>query len=723
MSLDPDGSYRVRDLRLTRGDVSIFFNEGILILARPVGGRRIAAVFTTVDTEGGDGEVLLLSAQPSERASLAAATGGPNLDEHFKLAILFFADDTLDEINTQLAKAPLRPAPEAESKVAEQINSVLQHQSDTVNMAMLQALLDAHEPAEGRFFATVVGSELGIFNVICDPGAAEPVTIGRTEIDKDGQASFRIWTGYRPRRAPLYVPPPPAIQDYHLDATIGPDLKMETTAHFLYRANTRNGRTIPLSLSSRLRVESASVNGAPAEFAQPPVGALSPRFESDAAMLLVTPEALRAGDTYQVQIRYSGSVIRRVSNGSFFVGDRAIWYPRGNPMLTNFDLVFHYPAEFQLVSTGEPVEEEKAAGHVRTTHRRTEIPEQFAGFNLGEYTHLQLDAGGYHINCYADNSASTGMNGIPAQSAEILSYYARRWLPLPIHSLSVTPIPGYFGQGFPGLIYLSNVAYVKEQDRPAELRNAGSNIFFSDLLLPHEIAHQWWGNMVTAADYRSWWIMEAMANDSALQFIVEREGANMGAEILRRFRERLLQTQDGKPVESFGPLDFGQRLLDNNGEFVWHVVVYEKGAWVLQMLRERLGAAQFRAMQQYVLEHYNGHGITNDEFREAAKRFLPAGDPDPTLKKFFETWIYGTGIPKLRLAHAGKSRTKQWTVLVSGVDDEFTADLPLRCKSADGRERRQWIPIVSGENPVTHVAATETCELPATTEFLSQPEK
>jgi hypothetical protein len=716
LSIDPDQAYRVRNLRIRRGDVSIFFNEGTLILARPIAGQRIAAVFTATGTEGGDGEILLLSAQASERASLASFTGGPNLDEHFHIAILLFSDTTLDEIKPQLD--PSRKAPEVAEQVAAQVNPVLQNQGGEIRAAMLASLLDAHPPADGPFFATIIGRQLGPFDLLYYPDSFEPVTIGRVDPSTTAQASFRIWTGYRPRRAPPYVAPAASIRDYRLDVAIGADLGMAAIAKFHYQAGTKDGRVISLNLSPRLRVDSASINGVPAEVVQHPSDTADEggAMDGDATILLVAQEALIAGESYDVAIHYSGSVIRRVSNDSYFVGDRAVWYPRTVPMLTNFDMVFRYPDRFRLVSTGELVEEEKLAGHLRTVHRRTTVPEQFAGFNLGQYALLNLDSGGYHIECYADSSASEGMNGIPNETAGILAYYTRQWVPLPIHSLAVTPIPGYFGQGFPGLIYLSSVSYVREQDRPAKLRDARSNIFFSSMLLPHEIAHQWWGNLVAPANYRSNWLMEAMANDSALQFVKQREGGDTARQILLRFRDDLFAIENAKPVESSGPLDFGGRLLDSAGEYAWHVIVYEKGTWVLHMLRERLGADQFRALQQYVLRQYDGRPMSNDDFREAASRFVPQGQPDASLKKFFETWVYGTGIPKLRLAHAGSDLA----VIVSAVDDEFTADLPLRCKFRDGKEQTRWVPIVSGENPLGRLGAT-SCELPLPTEFLSRP--
>ena len=60
LSIDPAQTYRVRDLELFRGDLKIYFSEGILSFATPLAGRRVAAVFTTAHSEGGDAEVLVL---------------------------------------------------------------------------------------------------------------------------------------------------------------------------------------------------------------------------------------------------------------------------------------------------------------------------------------------------------------------------------------------------------------------------------------------------------------------------------------------------------------------------------------------------------------------------------------------------------------------------------------------------------------------------------------
>src|SRR5258708_18485658 len=84
-SFDRDQCYRVRDLTLVREDIRIYLNDGHLIFSKPVAGKRIASVFTA-DVEGGRGEVILFPPSFAERTSLAAYTGPPDLDEHFRIA-------------------------------------------------------------------------------------------------------------------------------------------------------------------------------------------------------------------------------------------------------------------------------------------------------------------------------------------------------------------------------------------------------------------------------------------------------------------------------------------------------------------------------------------------------------------------------------------------------------------------------------------------------------
>jgi aminopeptidase N len=430
--------------------------------------------------------------------------------------------------------------------------------------------------------------------------------------------------------------------------------------------------------------------------------------------LVVADLPLAANQKHQIEVRYEGSIVHRTGDGGYFVDERNTWYPFIDPMLTTFDLTFRFPENLSLVSTGEPVDEHLSDG-IWTIHRRTPVKESLAGFNLGEYNVASKDRDGYHVKIFSDKDRKAGPTAdLSEETAEILHYYSGRWSALPIHTLAVSPIDGYFGQGFPGLIYLSSVAYLPEEDRPASLRNLRSNTFFSELLLPHEVAHQWWGNIVSPADYRTDWLIEAMAQESALEFLDSTKGAHTRDAILAGFRGDLTTKRKGQPIESAGPVDFGERLLNNCGAAPWGIIVYEKGAWILQMLRERLGNDGFLKLQRRMLQEYRSKPISNDDFRRLAAELTRPGQPDRSLTTFFDTWVMGTGIPRMRLARNAASLN----LTLSGVDQDFIVDVPLQCKRANGTQFVRWVSANSGDNFYDLPPGARTCELPAATDFL-----
>ena len=451
----------------------------------------------------------------SERASLAFFTKSPNLDEHFSTAIFFFTDDTEREILDQISRSDVRTAPDIAGALADQLNPVGRKIAEQIDVLLIESLLDRHKRTNGMFYSVIAGRTLGAFDLTYDPTQSEPVFVGRVSDAPDKH--FELWTNFRSPHEAQYVPPEPSIHDYRIDATISSDLSVSVTAAFKIKTSDEAGRVLALSLSPRLNVSSATIDGTPAEVFQRASNRLT-EFGSTETFLLISSAPFAAGVEHQVQLQYSGSIIRQTPTGEYFVDERSSWYPINGPVLANFDLTFHYPDRLQLVSTGELVGESVEHG-VSIAQRRTVAPAVLAGFNLGVYDTVRKQAGPYSIEIDSPHTPAAALTAdptLPAQTADILAYYTREWIPLRIHSLAVTPIDGYFGQGFPGLIYLSSVAFTKEEKRLAVLRNPRFDAFFSELLLPHEIAHQWWGNIVRQDDYRSAWITEAMANQSAL---------------------------------------------------------------------------------------------------------------------------------------------------------------------------------------------------------------
>ena len=708
ITVDPAQTYHVRDLTLSRGDIKAYLNEGVVSLVTPVAGRRVAAVFTTEGAEAGDAEVIIMPHERSERASLASYTKSPNLDEHFSTAILFFTDNTAQEILDQINRGPVREASDVAARIGERANSVLREIAGQLDISLVEALLDNHPLSDGLFYAVIGGQRLGAFDVSYDPTQAESVYAGRVGPGPDKK--FELWTNFRPRGLAPFVEPEARVHHYQIEANIRSDLTMKVAAMFDVATTSADGRVIPLVLSPHLQVSSAKIDGGPVEVFQHPSQRLS-EFGSAETLLLAAERALTPG-VHKLELNYSGSVIRQTDTGDYFVDDRNSWYPVYGPVSADFDMVFHCPDRLHLVSTGEPVSD-TIEGGIRTVHRRTVAPAALAGFNLGSYAVREEQHKSYSIEIDSPTGSLSQLAADPALGSEtekILDAYTLLWKPLLQHSLAVSPIGGYFGQGFPGLIYLSTVSFLKQENRSAALRGSRLDAFFSELLLPHEIAHQWWGNIVRQADYRSAWITEAMANAAALGYVEKANGAAARNSILDSYRQDLVQQKNGHTEESAGPVDFGDRLMTTHGLETWHVILYEKGSWILQMLRARLGDDNFRQMQLRLLEEFANKPLSNDDFRLVASRFVPPGQPDRTLIEFFETWVYGTGLPGLAIRNSGRTITLE----MSGVDNDFLAEIPLHCKG----DLTYWVRAGAGSNVFELPKAVTACQLPSSRDFL-----
>jgi aminopeptidase N len=286
-----------------------------------------------------------------------------------------------------------------------------------------------------------------------------------------------------------------------------------------------------------------------------------------------------------------------------------------------------------------------------------------------------------------------------------MEFMAAHFGPPALPHLTVSPIPGTFGQGFPGLIYLSTLAYLKAvPGARVSGGNVSSEMFYRDVLQAHETAHQWWGNRVTPATYRDNWLMEALANYSALLYLEKRRGTKSLEIMLETYRDNLLaKSEKGAVVESAGPIVLGTRLETSQEPRAWRAITYGKGSWIMQMLRARMGDQKFLALLAEISKRYDRKDITTEEFRLLASEYLPPKSDDPKLESFFEQWVYGTGLPTLKLSWNVKGKAPNLklmgTVTQSGVEDDFTAAVPVEITVARGKAITQWVR--SASDPVT----------------------
>jgi aminopeptidase N len=287
------------------------------------------------------------------------------------------------------------------------------------------------------------------------------------------------------------------------------------------------------------------------------------------------------------------------------------------------------------------------------------------------------------------------MDQLTKNLLDALDFMTEEFGPSTIRNLAVTPIPGGFGQGFPGLVYLSTLAYLNPARLPAHLHERSEETFYSELLETHEVAHQWWGNLVVPASYHDDWLIESLANYSALLLLERRKGVKALDDVLNDYRTDLLtKTGAGRTLESAGPIIWGYRLESSLAPDGWRAVTYEKGTWIIHMLRRRLGDEKFLALLREVASHH--HSISTEEFRELASQYAPKS-PDSGLKIFFDNWVYGTGVPTVKLSYSWGGAKLSGTLTQRDVDDAFTAYVPVEVQIGS-KSSVYWL--AAGSDPV-----------------------
>ena len=738
LSLDAAQCYRFRDLFLEREDFKFYFSDGRLIFARPVGGRILAALFIA-DSASDEGELILIPPTRRERRSLNRFTSQPVLNEKFRQAMMFFTDDTAAVLRSTLAANEFNKAdPKAGERLADHWSPVLEAMLPNVELRILLDTFSSLDPQSGFFGATVAGGPLGQFDVLVDPRRPEQIHIGQT-VWREKRQYYETWCRFQGRSFREGREPPIStegrLENYRITSRLSTDLDMKAIAAATLATNRSDERIAVLEISEQLRVSKVLLDGRPVEFIQfgQPLSSEA-RRRQNSLVAVVLPAEREPDSSHEIEFHYQGRIVAKTGDSVHYVGDRGSWYPRRFGKFTPFELVFHHPQGLDLVATGRLVERSTHEG-VTTSRFQTTSPILLAGFNLGLYKKASRNVGPYRLEVCANQqtgqphplpgaiavtepslvrrgrrtpsgAAPTSvlaklarpkilspvdrLEDVANHSAETLAFFVERFGPPVSPDITISPIAGEFSQGFAGLVYASMLSYFKRGDPPLAGLPASERLFHAELVRPHELAHQWWGNLLTAEDSADSWMMEALATYSSLMFLEHRMGRNALNRVLEEFKARLLSKDDaGATVESAGAIVLGPRLSSSRSPHARRIIVYEKGAWVLHMLRGMIGDKQFLKLLRDMANRYKLKRMSTEDFRREAVRFVPPDSSDPTLEDFFDQWVYSAGIPTLELAYG--VRKKRPGVILSGeirqenVPAYFSVPVPLSIRTGNGQ--------------------------------------
>ena len=184
-------------------------------------------------------------------------------------------------------------------------------------------------------------------------------------------------------------------------------------------------------------------------------------------------------------------------------------------------------------------------------------------------------------------------------------------------------------------------------------------------VVAHEIAHQWFGDSVTESTWGDLWLSEGFATYFAGLFIEKYDGEEAFRAYMSSAAERyfVYENQHRGPIRDTETLDLNQLLNPNN---------YEKGAWVLHMLRKRLGDdAFFKGLREYYRAHHEANATTED-LRAALEKASRQN-----LREFFARWVYASGHPKYELSWSWKNEPEKGGALTISLQQTQPGDVFL----------------------------------------------
>jgi hypothetical protein len=750
---DAEHVYTVQELNLRRDVINLRLTSGKLAFLTALDGRITGAVFT------GHGHIYATPHDRGERRSLAQFLNVPILDLTFSRAYFRFTDDTAAEIKRQLISDGASASRDGEftdswEAVAANLNA----------WHSLRIMFDwlSTDPLP-YFYAGIESDSVGPFDVLVDNRRNEGVLLGQPRF-ANGVRFYDTWASFRAQDAPQTTPESFAPLGYRVETTIADDLSLDGVTTMRLRTVRSGERLVPLELSRNLAVESVKLaDGRPLVYFQNEY--LSRRDllrQGNDSLIVALPASSKPGEEFEVQVKYRGSVITEAGNGVEFVGERGTWYAHvgGGDHFVLFDLTFRWPKRLSLVATGRRVES-REEGDMHVGRWQSVVPFAVAGFNLGEYKSESIGSENPRIQLYANqqwekyildllqkNSSKTSgvvppnlksprdparfavpdplppspaavLKRLGGQISDSIGFLENFNGAFPFDHLDVSQIPGSFGQGWPGLLYLSTLVFLTHETQMQAGIAQRTQQEASELMPIHEVAHQWWGNVVGAVSYRDAWIEEGMANYLALLYADSKKPAeHLLTSWLEHYRAELSLPLPGSKeiVGDAGPLTFGSRLASSKAPRAYEAVTYGKGTWVMHMLREMLREPgsrdpdrKFRELLHTILTEHRFQTLSTAQFQRAVEQMMtPEMDLEAThsMDWFYDEWVRGTGIPGYEVEFQVRPHGQEFLVTgkltQEGVDDIFTAAVPLYAGKSGGKLERLGVVVTTGTETRFH---------------------
>jgi aminopeptidase N len=433
-------------------------------------------------------------------------------------------------------------------------------------------------------------------------------------------------------------------------------------------------------------------------------GGVPLRFAHEAGLLRITlGSPVSAGERRQFVVRYRGvpaSGLRILKNK---FGDRSFfsenWPNNARQWLPMIDhpydkatseFIVTAPAKYQVVSNGLLQEETDLGDGRRLTRWKQSVPiaswlnavgiAQFAVHHAGPVKGVPLQTWVYH------QERDAGIAYFETNARQAMEFFSNYVGPYPYEKLANVEAAGFGG----GTEHASAIFYGEN----SIITRPGTG------LIAHEIAHQWFGNSVTEKDWDDVWLSEGFATYFTLLFIEHYQGRDAFVAGLIRSRGAIFSVEKKIP---------GVAVIHNNladMKLVLNQLVYQKGGWMLHMLRSLIGDDKFQAGIRDYYRRYRDVNASTEDFRRVIEE-----NSGRELSWFFRQWLNRAGSPLLDGGFRYNPATKRVEIELTQMQPGEPYRLPLEFAiKSDGTtalkierfeltQRQQKFEFEAGEEP------------------------
>jgi aminopeptidase N len=412
---------------------------------------------------------------------------------------------------------------------------------------------------------------------------------------------------------------PNNIDVQHYSVTLEPDIagkaiKGTVVIKFLIESN---GLTHAEFNCGDLTIDSVRLAGAPAEFAV-----------VDHRLKVSLPAGLKAKESREIEVNYHGAP----RYGIRFFPDREQVYtifstsqwmvcvddPADKATLT-FRLIL--PRTLTPVANGNFVSQRDFGSNKRISEWRQEtaIPSYIFGFAAGPYRVVKEKRGNVELRYLATNYSEAEVRRIFRDTPNMLDFFERR-----------------AGVRYADRIYTQVLAaggVEQEMSSFTALKESYGKELLDDeqhlWLAAHEFAHQWWGNMVTCRDWNHFWLNEGIANFMAAAYLEHRFGRAIYLREIEKYRASYEKVRAAGKDKSLVFPDWLRPTREDR------TLVYDKGAFVLHLLREEIGERAFWNGLRIFTQRHFGKSVVTSDFVNAMEEAN-----GKSLEKFFAEWVY-----------------------------------------------------------------------------------